>query len=150
IQYDMLELEYQNESKLFIPVYNLHLISRYSQIENKPVELNKLGSAAWNKIKNKAQKHVDDVAAKLLEIYAKREMERGNKFKLPEEYTIFAASFGYEPTDDQERAFEAIIEDMTKQKPMDRLVCGDVGFGKTEVAMRAAFICAMNGYQVAI
>lgn len=150
IQYDMLELEYQDESKLFIPVYNLHLISRYSQIENKPVPLNRLGSSAWNKIKTKAEKHIDDVAAKLLEIYAKREMERGNKFKLPEEYTVFAQSFGYEATDDQEKAFEAIIEDMTKQKPMDRLICGDVGFGKTEVAMRAAFICAMNGFQVAI
>lgn len=150
IQYDMLEVEYKNESKLFIPVYNLHLISRYLQIENKPVEINSLGSTAWSKIKNKAQKHVDDVAAKLLEIYAKREMQRGNQFKLPEEYEMFADSFGYEATDDQEMAFNAVIEDMALHKPMDRLICGDVGFGKTEVAMRAAFICAMNGYQVAI
>lgn len=150
IDYDMLEIEYQDESKLFIPVYNLHLISRYSQVEGKSVEVNRLGSTAWNKIKTKAQKHVDDVAVKLLEIYAKREMERGNKFNLPDEYAAFVASFGYEATDDQERAFQAVIEDMTKQKPMDRLICGDVGFGKTEVAMRAAFICAMNGYQVAI
>lgn len=150
VQYDMLELEYQDESKLFIPVYNLHLISRYSQVENKVLELNRLGSKEWNNKKIKAQKHVEDVAAKLLEIYAKRELEKGNKFKLPEEYDLFANSFGYEATDDQERAFSAVIEDMTKQKPMDRLICGDVGFGKTEVAMRAAFICAMNGYQVAI
>ncbi|MCC2644575.1 MAG: transcription-repair coupling factor [Burkholderiales bacterium] len=149
-QYDMLEIEYQNESRLFIPVYNLHLISRYSQVEGKSIEINRLGSAAWNKIKSKAQKHVDDIAAKLLEVYAKREMERGNKFKLPEEYNTFAASFGYEATDDQERAFAAVIHDMTNQKPMDRLICGDVGFGKTEVAMRGAFIAAMNGYQVAI
>lgn len=150
IDYDMLEIEYQGESKLFIPAYNLHLISRYSQVEGKLVELNRLGSATWNKIKTKAQKQVDDVAAKLLEIYAKRELEHGNKFKLPEEYSAFAASFGYEATDDQERAFAAVTHDMTVQKPMDRLICGDVGFGKTEVAMRAAFICAMNGYQVAI
>ncbi|MCC2624750.1 MAG: transcription-repair coupling factor [Burkholderiales bacterium] len=150
IEYDMLEIEYSGESKLFIPVYNLHLISRYSQIEDKLVEINKLGSPAWNKIKTKAQKKVDDVAAKLLEIYAKREIAQGNKFKLPEEYEAFANSFGYEATDDQQRAFNSVIEDMTSQKPMDRLICGDVGFGKTEVAMRAAFICAMNGYQVAI
>lgn len=150
IEYEMLELEYQNESTLFIPVHNLHLISRYSKLDNVNVSVNKLGSKDWDKVKNKAEKKINDMAAELLELYAKREMQQGNKFTLPEEYAEFAESFMHQPTVDQLSAINGIIDDMISIKPMDRLVCGDVGFGKTEVAIRAAFICAMNGKQVAM
>jgi transcription-repair coupling factor (superfamily II helicase) len=150
IDYEMLSLEYQNEAKLFVPINNLHLISRYSKIENANIEPNKLGSNAWEKVKSKTEKRINDIAAEILELYAKREMQQGHKFSLPEEYTEFANQFGYEPTIDQETSFKSIIDDMQNHKPMDRLICGDVGFGKTEVAIRAAFICAMNGRQVAL
>ncbi|MBY0380153.1 MAG: DEAD/DEAH box helicase, partial [Burkholderiales bacterium] len=133
-----------------IPIQNLHLISRYTSINESSIKATKLGSSSWGKIKAKIEKRVNDTAAELLELYAKRELEQGHKFDLPEEYNDFANQFGYEPTVDQKTSFRAIIEDMTNKKPMDRLVCGDVGFGKTEVAIRAAFICAMNGKQVAI
>jgi transcription-repair coupling factor (superfamily II helicase) len=150
IDYEMLELEYQGESKLFIPVNNLHLISRYSRFDNTNTELSKLGSGGWAKVRAKTEAKVSDLAVQLLELYAKRQIQSGHKFVLPEEYNEFAAGFGYEPTVDQETSITAIIDDMTSGKPMDRLICGDVGFGKTEVAIRAAFICAMNGKQVAI
>ena len=150
MEYEMLEIEYQNNSKMFIPVHNLHLISRYSHLDGSQIELTKLGSKQWDKIKTKTEQRVNDIAVELLELYAKREMQTGNSLPLPAEYPEFAHSFGYEPTIDQQTSFDEIIKDLYNQKPMDRLVCGDVGFGKTEVAMRAAFIAAMNGYQVAI
>ncbi len=150
IEYEMIELEYQNNAKLFIPVSNLHLISRYSKLEGMEVEPHKLGSNIWNKVKEKTEKRIKDVATELLELYAKRELLEGNKFSLPEEYKFLKNSFGYEPTPDQETAFNAVIQDMLNKKPMDRLICGDVGFGKTEIAIRAAFICAMNEKQVAV
>ena len=150
IEYEMLELEYKGESKLFIPVHNLHLISRYGHLDNVQVVANQLGSSQWGKVKAKAEKKINDMATELLELYARREMEQGNKFSLPAEYADFAASFMYEPTADQLNCIDNIITDMTNTKPMDRLICGDVGFGKTEVAIRAAFICAMNGKQVAM
>lgn len=150
LEYEMIEVIYQNNAKLFIPVHNLHLISRYSQLEGAKVELTKLGSKQWDKIKANAEQKANDIAAELLELYAKREIQQGNSIPLPIEYNDFAASFGYEPTVDQQNSFDEIIKDLALIRPMDRLVCGDVGFGKTEVAMRAAFIAAMNGYQVAI
>lgn len=150
MEYEMLEIEYQNNAKMYLPVHNLHLLSRYSHLDGTTVELTKLGSKQWDKIKNKTQQQVSDLAAELLELYAKREMQSGYAYPLPSEYVEFAESFGYEPTVDQEQAFSEIIKDLTAAKPMDRLVCGDVGFGKTEVAMRAAFIAALNGFQVAI
>lgn len=150
LEYEMIEVLYQNNSKLFIPVNNLHLISRYSHLDGVHVELTKLGSKHWDKIKNKAEQKVNDVAAELLELYAKRELQQGNSMPLPAEYVDFVNSFGYEPTVDQQNSFDEIIKDLANIRPMDRLICGDVGFGKTEVAMRAAFIAAMNGYQVAI
>lgn len=149
-EYEMIEVIYQNDSKLFIPVHNLHLISRYSQIDGAAIELTKLGSAQWDKAKKKTEQKVNDIAAELLELYAQRELQIGNRITLPTEYQQFAESFGYEPTEDQQNSFDEIIKDLANKKPMDRLICGDVGFGKTEVAMRAAFITAMNGYQVAI
>ena len=150
MEYEMIEVIYQNNSKLFIPVHNLHLISRYSHLENNAIELTKLGSKQWDKIKQKAEQKVNDIAAELLELYATREIQRGFSNSLPEEYPTFANSFGYETTEDQQNSIDEIIKDMANIKPMDRLICGDVGFGKTEVAMRAIFIAAMNGYQVAI
>lgn len=150
IEYEMLEIEYQNESKLYIPIYNLHLISRYTKVEGSDIELNTLGSNKWDKIKKKCEKKIEDIAAKLLELYANREMQKGQKFNIPDDYKDFCDSFGYEPTVDQESCFSAILSDMQSTKPMDRLICGDVGFGKTEVAIRAAFIAAMNGRQVAV
>lgn len=150
IEYEMLELEYQNESKLFIPIYNLHLISRYTKLDGTEIELNTLGSNKWDKIKKKCEKKIEDVAAKLLELYAVRQTQKGEPFPIPTDYQKFCDSFGYEPTLDQESCFNAVISDMQSTKPMDRLICGDVGFGKTEVAIRAAFIAAMNGKQVAI
>ena len=150
MEYEMIELEYQNNSKLYIPVHNLHLISRYSHLEGATVELTKLGSKHWDKVKAKAEQKVNDIAAELLELYAKREMQEGNSIPVPSEYNEFAQSFGYEPTVDQQQSFDELMKDLAGKKPMDRLICGDVGFGKTEVAMRAAFIVAMNGYQVAI
>ncbi len=150
MEYEMIELEYQNNSKLYIPVHNLHLISRYSHLEGATVELTKLGSKHWDKVKAKAEQTVNDIAAELLELYAKREMQEGNSIPIPIEYDEFALSFGYDPTVDQQQSFDELIKDLASKKPMDRLICGDVGFGKTEVAMRAAFIVAMNGYQVAI
>ena len=150
MEYEMIELEYQNNSKLYIPVQNLHLISRYSHLEGANVELTNLGTKQWDKIKAKAEQKVNDIAAELLELYAQREIQQGNSIPLPAEYPEFAQSFGYEPTTDQQNSFDALISDLNSLKPMDRLVCGDVGFGKTEVAMRAAFVVAMNGYQVAI
>lgn len=150
ISYEMLEIEYQNNSKLFIPVNNLHLISRYSSLDGTAVELTKLGSKNWDKARAKTESKIDDLAVELLDLYAKREMEKGSSFPLPPEYADFAASFGYDPTIDQQNSFDEIIKDLAAIKPMDRLICGDVGFGKTEVALRAAFIVAMNGHQVAI
>lgn len=150
MEYEMIEVLYQNNAKLFIPVHNLHMISRYSHLEGTTTELTKLGSKHWDKIKAKAEQKVNDIAVELLELYAKRELQVGNSMPLPIEYQDFANSFGYEPTIDQQNSFDEIIRDLANKKPMDRLVCGDVGFGKTEVAMRATFIAAMNGYQVAI
>ncbi len=150
INYEMLEIEYQNESKLFLPINNLHLISKYSKLDGAETVLTKLGSNTWAKTKAKVQKKIYDTAVELLELYAKRELATGNRYSIPAEYSNFTHSFGYEATVDQLNCFNDIINDMTNQKPMDRLICGDVGFGKTEVAIRAAFIASMNGYQVAI
>ncbi|MEN9390889.1 MAG: transcription-repair coupling factor, partial [Pseudomonadota bacterium] len=150
IEYEMLELEYQNEAKLFIPVTKLNLISKYSNIDNIDVTLNKLGGGAWDKVKTKAQKKIDDMAVELLDLYAQRELQQKQKFELPKEYDDFALRFIHQLTPDQNTAIQNIISDMTSSKAMDRLICGDVGFGKTEVALRAAFICAMNSKQVVI
>ena len=149
IKYDMITLEYNNASILMIPVHDLYLINKYNSINNVEVVLNTLGSRKWNKIKTKINSKIEDTAAQLLELYAKREMKKGNKFIIPQEYELFAKSFLYQLTPDQHNAIQNVIDDMTNIKAMDRLVCGDVGFGKTEVALRAAFICAMNGKQVA-
>ena len=148
---EFLMLAYAGDSKLYVPVSSLHLISRYGgDSEGGPV-LNKLGTEKWAVAKRKAQEKIRDTAAELLDIYARREARVGFKFSKPDQdYDRFAAAFPFEETPDQQAAIEAVIADMTSRKPMDRLVCGDVGFGKTEVAMRAAFMAVQSGKQVAI
>lgn len=148
---EFLMLEYAGESKLYVPVSSLHLISRYGGDSEGGPALNKLGTEKWAAAKRKAQEKIRDTAAELLDIYARREARVGFKFEKPDlDYERFAAAFPFEETPDQQAAIEAVIADMTSRKPMDRLVCGDVGFGKTEVAMRAAFMAVQSGKQVAI
>lgn len=148
---EMLQLEYAGDAQLYIPVSQLHLISRYSGQAHENVALHKLGSGAWNKAKRKAAEKARDTAAELLNLYAQRAAQSGHKFEINElDYQAFADGFGYEETEDQAAAIAAVIKDLTQAKPMDRLVCGDVGFGKTEVALRAAFVAVMGGKQVAV
>lgn len=148
---EFLVLEYANQDKLFVPVANLEVISRYTGADEESAPLHKLGGEQWTKAKRKAAEKVRDVAAELLEIYAKRAAKPGFAYDDPEEaYQKFAQAFPFEETPDQESAIEAVRADMFSAQPMDRLICGDVGFGKTEVAMRAAFIAVQNGKQVAV
>ena len=148
---EMMLLEYAGEAQLYVPVSQLHLISRYSGAAHENVQLHKLGSAAWNKAKRKAAEKARDTAAELLNLYARRAAQEGYKFQFDEDgYRAFADGFGYEETEDQAAAIAAVIADLTQARPMDRLVCGDVGFGKTEVALRAAFVAVMGGKQVAV
>ncbi|MEZ9905434.1 transcription-repair coupling factor [Vibrio breoganii] len=151
IKTEYVTLEYLNESKLYVPVSSLNLISRYSGGAEDTAPLHKLGSESWGKARRKAAERVRDVAAELLDVYAKRELKPGYKFQLDrEQYAQFKAGFPFEETDDQAQAINAVLSDMCQAKAMDRLVCGDVGFGKTEVAMRAAFVSTDNAKQVAV
>ncbi len=142
-------LEYADNDKLYVPVSSLHLISQYSgaNIDNAP--MHKLGTEQWEKAKKKAQEKAYDVAAELLDVCATRALKKGHRFSKPSDhYFQFASSFAFEETPDQAKAIEQVLEDMRSEKAMDRLVCGDVGFGKTEVALRAAFVAAMDTKQV--
>jgi transcription-repair coupling factor (superfamily II helicase) len=148
---EFLLLEYAGNDKLYVPVSQLHVISRYSGGAPETAPLHKLGSGAWDKAKRRAMQQVRDTAAELLNIYAQRAIRKGHAFKLAQhDYEAFAAGFGFEETPDQAAAIEAVLLDLQSGKPMDRLICGDVGFGKTEVALRAAFVAAMEGKQVAV
>ncbi|UCV30104.1 transcription-repair coupling factor [Ferribacterium limneticum] len=148
---EFLELHYANEAKLFVPVAQLHVISRYSGAEPDAAPLHTLGSGQWEKAKRKAAEQARDTAAELLTLYAARAARQGHAFEFQEnDYEAFADGFGFEETNDQAQAIAAVIEDMRSGKPMDRLVCGDVGFGKTEVALRAAFCAVAGGKQVAV
>ncbi len=148
---EMMLLEYAGEAQLYVPVSQLHLISRYSGQAHENLQLHKLGSGAWSKAKRKAAEKARDTAAELLNLYAQRAAQEGFKFAFNEQdYQAFADGFGYEETEDQAAAIGAVLKDLTQGKPMDRLVCGDVGFGKTEVALRAAFVAVMGGKQVAV
>ncbi|MFT6914958.1 MAG: transcription-repair coupling factor (superfamily II helicase) [Motiliproteus sp.] len=148
---EFLTLEYADGAKLYVPVSSLELISRYSGASDTQAPLHKLGSETWSRARSKAQEKIRDTAAELLDIYARRAARKGRRFNLNEaDYAIFADDFPFEETPDQEQAILAVIRDMTSNTPMDRLICGDVGFGKTEVALRAAFIAAQDGHQVAI
>ncbi|WP_154365937.1 transcription-repair coupling factor [Duganella alba] len=148
---EFLHLEYAKETKLYVPVSQLHVISRYSGASPDDAPLHTLGSGQWEKAKRKAAEQVRDTAAELLNLYARRALRQGHSFEYSaHDYERFADSFGFDETPDQQEAINNVIKDMTSGKPMDRLVCGDVGFGKTEVALRAAFIAVMGGKQVAI
>lgn len=148
---EFLHLEYADKAKLYVPVAQLHLISRYTGVSAEEAPLHKLGSGQWDKAKRKAAEQVRDTAAELLNLYARRAAREGHAFRFtPHDYEAFAASFGFEETPDQKAAIHAVIQDLVSPKPMDRLVCGDVGFGKTEVALRAAFVAVTGGKQVAI
>ena len=148
---EFLHLEYAKDTKLYVPVSQLHVISRYSGASPEDAPLHSLGSGQWEKAKRKAAEQVRDTAAELLNLYARRALRKGHSFEYSaHDYQNFADSFGFEETPDQAEAINNVIKDMTAGKPMDRLVCGDVGFGKTEVALRAAFIAVMGGKQVAI
>jgi len=148
---EFLHLEYADKATLYVPVAQLHLIGRYTGVSPEEAPLHKLGSGQWEKAKRKAAEQVRDTAAELLNLYARRAAREGHAFRYSgHDYEAFAASFGFEETPDQRAAIHAVIQDMISPKPMDRLVCGDVGFGKTEVALRAAFVAVMGGKQVAI
>lgn len=148
---EFLTLEYAGQTRLYVPVASLHLVSRYSGADGDHAPLNQLGNDAWQKTRRKAAERIRDVAAELLEIHARRAARPGHVFTTSEiGLERFAAQFPYEETADQEQAIEAVIQDMSAPRAMDRLICGDVGFGKTEVAMRAAFIAVQNEKQVVV
>lgn len=148
---EYLALTYADNDKIYVPVASLHLISRYSGVDHEHVPLQKLGSKQWEKIKEKTEKRIRDVAAELLDIYSRRQASEGFQFKKPDkDYERFRNAFPFEETKDQRAAIDAVIADMTTTHRMDRVVCGDVGFGKTEVAMQAAFIAVNSGKQVAV
>ncbi|WP_397532923.1 transcription-repair coupling factor [Roseateles sp.] len=148
---EFLHLEYADKATLYVPVAQLHLISRYTGVSAEEAPLHRLGSGQWEKAKRRAAEQVRDTAAELLNLYARRAAREGHAFRYSgHDYEAFAASFGFEETPDQRAAIHAVIQDMISPKPMDRLVCGDVGFGKTEVALRAAFVAVMGGKQVAL
>ena len=148
---EFLELVYANDAKLYVPVSSLHLISRYSGASPESAPLHELGSGQWEKAKRRAAQQAHDTAAELLNLYAQRAARKGHAFGFKaHDYEAFAEGFGFDETPDQQAAIEAVIDDLRSGKPMDRLVCGDVGFGKTEVALRAAFVALADGKQVAV
>ena len=148
---EVIKLVYRDGDVLFINVHSLHCISRYKSGDGERPKVHKLGSGAWQKIKSATKKAVKDISRELIALYAKRKASEGFAFS-PDSYLQQAmeASFRYEETPDQQRAIESVKSDMESSRPMDRLVCGDVGFGKTEVAIRAAFKAAVDGKQVAV
>jgi transcription-repair coupling factor (superfamily II helicase) len=148
---EFLTLEYAGGDKLYVPVASLHLVGRYTGADAEHAPLHKLGGEQWARIRRKAAEKARDVAAELLDIYARRAARKGESLDArATDYQAFAAAFPFEETPDQARAIEAVLDDMASDRPMDRVVCGDVGFGKTEVAMRAAFVAASSGRQVAV
>lgn len=151
LETEFLTLEYAGGDKLYVPVSSLHLISRYSGASADAAPLHRLGGDHWQKLKRKAAERARDVAAELLDIYSRRAASKGHAFDWNEdEYRAFAAAFPFEETPDQQSAIDAVLRDMRAEQPMDRVVCGDVGFGKTEVAMRAAFVATQSNRQVAV
>lgn len=151
VENEFLQIEYANEAMLYVPITSLHLISRYVGTDPDNAPLHTLGRGDWQKARRKACEEIRDTAAELLNLYALRKTREGFQFELsPTDYERFVDEFAFEETPDQSAAIRAVIEDMVSGKSMDRLVCGDVGFGKTEVALRAAFVAAMNGKQVAV
>ncbi len=151
VENEFIKLEYADADKLYVPVASLHLISRYSGIDPAHAPLHKLGSGQWDRARKRATERIYDVAAELLDVQASREARTGHEFTVERGlYRAFEQDFPFEETPDQQGAIEEVLADMENARPMDRLVCGDVGFGKTEVAMRAAFVAANDGKQVAL
>lgn len=148
---EFLVLTYAGDDKIYVPVHSLHMISRYTGVDSEHAPLHRLGSDQWQKEKKKAAEKIHDVAIELLDLYAKREAQPGHQYELNQsDYIKFASGFPFTETSDQLQAIDQIIRDMQSTRPMDRLICGDVGFGKTEVAMRAAFVAVQNGKQVCV
>ncbi|TAL59264.1 MAG: transcription-repair coupling factor [Legionella sp.] len=148
---EFLVLTYAGDDKIYVPVHALHMISRYTGVDSEHAPLHRLGSDQWQKEKKKAAEKIHDVAIELLDLYAKREAQPGHQYNFEQsDYIKFASGFPFTETTDQLLAIEQIIKDMQSPRPMDRLICGDVGFGKTEVAMRAAFVAVQNGKQVCV
>ncbi|WP_068804947.1 transcription-repair coupling factor [Thauera phenolivorans] len=148
---EFLHLEYNGGDKLYVPVSQLHVITRYAGADPEAVDLHRLGSGQWEKAKKKAAMQVRDTAAELLALYAQRAARAGHRFDFKQhDLEAFAEAFGFETTPDQQAAIDAVVADMKSGRPMDRLVCGDVGFGKTEVALRAAFVAVADGKQVVV
>jgi len=148
---EFLTLEYADGDRLYVPVYSLHLVTRYTGAAPEHAPLHRLGSDQWLKAKRKAAEKARDVAAELLDVYARRAARRGNAYSWPADaYDRFAMEFPFQETADQAAAVQDVLTDLESEQPMDRVVCGDVGFGKTEVALRAAFVAVMAGYQVAV
>ena len=148
---EFIHIKYADDANVYVPITNLALIGRYSGTDSEAVQLSKLGSGKWDKARQKSLTDIYDVAAELLNVQARRNAKQGIRFDIDmASYELFASGFAYDETPDQQSAIEAVMFDMKQTKPMDRLICGDVGFGKTEVAMRAAFIAVQAGYQVAL
>ncbi len=148
---EFLVLEYQDGDRVYVPVQSLHLVSRYTGSAPESALLHKLGTDQWARARKRAAEQIRDVAAELLDLYARRKAQKGLKLPLAEtEYQAFANAFPFEETDDQAEAIGNVLKDLQSDRPMDRIVCGDVGFGKTEVAMRAAFATVQAGKQVAV
>ncbi len=151
IDSDFLILEYAGKDKIYVPLHSLHLVQRYVGLEGHPPRVDRLGGTQWAKTKSRLEGEIKEMAEDLLHLYAEREVVPGHAFTTPPTLAeAFAVAFEYEETPDQLRAIEEVIADMEKPKPMDRLICGDVGYGKTEVAMRAAFHAVMDHRQVAV
>jgi transcription-repair coupling factor (superfamily II helicase) len=148
---EFLVLEYADGDKLYVPVQALHLVSRYTGAPAETAPLHKLGGDQWQKARRKAAQRIRDVAAELLDLYSRRAAREGTRMEVGEaEYRAFQAGFPFEETEDQATAIEQVVSDLKSDKPMDRVICGDVGFGKTEVALRAAFVAVQAGRQVAV
>ncbi|MEM9689085.1 MAG: transcription-repair coupling factor [Pseudomonadota bacterium] len=148
---EFLHLEYADGDKLYVPVHALELISRYTGAAPENAPLHRLGSDQWAKAKKRAIEKIRDVAAELLDVYARRAARPGHRFRWPEaDYRAFEDAFPFEPTEDQARTITEVLADLAADSPMDRVVCGDVGFGKTEVALRATFAAVLDGKQVAV
>ncbi|MBI2989282.1 MAG: transcription-repair coupling factor [Deltaproteobacteria bacterium] len=148
---EFLHLEYEGGDRLYLPVDRINLVQKFIGGDGAQPTLDRLGGSSWEKVKAKTRKSILAMAQELVEVYAAREVREGHAFSRPDQlYLEFEASFEFEETPDQERAIEDVLKDMQKKKPMDRLICGDVGYGKTEVALRAAFLAVMDGKQVAV
>lgn len=150
IEQEFLLIQYADTDRLYVPIMELHRITRYSGADPEDAPLHSLGGDQWQKIKHRAAKRAYDAAAELLEVQARRNAQGGCTLKIPSDYPKFEAAFPFDETPDQAQAIREVLEGLGSDSPMDRIVCGDVGFGKTEVGMRAAFVAAFNGFQVAV